>query len=82
VYRSEVIDRVMATESTMREYISPIFVGVLRLVLISLKNSNTSGKFSLICEKIVVGLYAHGPVDYVMVFDYLNIIQKHEINLQ
>jgi hypothetical protein len=39
-----------------------------------LRNSNNPGKLSLICEKIVVGLHAHGPVDYVVVFDYLDII--------
>eukprot|EP01036_Dinobryon_divergens_P024427 gene24427-32876_t len=84
VYRSEVIDRDIASEYTMREFISPILVGALRLVLIFLKNSNNSGKLSLICEKIVVGLHAHGPVDYVVVFDYLDIIlteaKKREIS--
>ena len=53
VYRSEVIDRDIASEYTMREFISPILVGASRLVLIFLKNSNNSGKLSLICEKIV-----------------------------
>jgi len=84
MYRSEVIDWAMTSEYTMREFISPILVGALRLVLIFLKNSNIAGKLSLLCEKIVVGLHAHGPVDYVVIFDYLNIIlteaKKHDIN--
>eukprot|EP01036_Dinobryon_divergens_P023266 gene23266-31592_t len=46
VYRSEVIDRDIASEYTRHEFISPILVGAL-------KNSNNSGKLSLICEKIV-----------------------------
>jgi hypothetical protein len=58
----------------MREFISAILVSALRLVLIFLKNTRNSGRLSLICEKIVVGLHAHGPVDYVVVFDYLDII--------
>lgn len=74
VYRNEVIDRDLASEYTMREFIGPILIGALRLVLIFLKKSGNSGRLSLICEKIIVGLHAHGPVDYVVVFDYLDII--------
>lgn len=74
MYRNEVIDRRLASEYTMREFIGPILVGALRLVLIFLKSTENSGKVSLICEKIIVGLHAHGPVDYVVVFDYLDII--------
>jgi hypothetical protein len=32
MYRNEVIDRELASEYTMREFISPILVGALRLV--------------------------------------------------
>ena len=74
MYRNEVIDRELAYEYTMREFISPVLIGALRLVLIFLRNSGNAGKLSLVCEKIVVGLHAHGPVDYVVVFDYLDII--------
>ena len=74
MYRNEVIDRNLASEYTMREFIGPILVGALRLVLIFLKKTGNSGRLSLICEKIIVGLHAHGPVDYVVVFDYLDII--------
>ena len=74
MYRNEVIDRDLASEYTMREFIGPILVGALRLVLIFLKKTGNSGRLSLICEKIIVGLHAHGPVDYVVVFDYLDII--------
>ena len=76
MYRNEMIDRDLTSEYTMREFISPILIGaLLRLVLIFLRNSNNTGnKLSLICEKMVVGLHAHGPVNYVVVFDCLVII--------
>ena len=74
MFRNEVIDRDLASEYTMREFISPVLIGALRLVLIFLKKSSNNGKLSLMCEKVLVGLHAHGPVDYVVVFDYLDII--------
>jgi hypothetical protein len=72
--RNEVINRELASEYTMREFISPILVGALRLVLKFLRKSGNCGKLSLVCEKIIVGLHAHGPVDYVLTFDYLDIV--------
>ena len=79
MYRNEVIDRELASEYTMREFISPVLIGALRLVVIFLRNSGNAGKLSLVCEKIVVGLHAHGPVNYVVVFDCLVIIlTKHK----
>ncbi len=53
-------------EYTMREFIGPVLVGALRLVQIFLKKTGNIGRLSLICEKIIVGLHAHGPVDYVV----------------
>jgi Mor family transcriptional regulator len=74
MYRNEVIDRELASEYTMREFIGPVLIGALRLVQLFLKKTGNIGRLSLICEKIIVGLHARGPVDYVVVFDCLDII--------
>ena len=43
VYRKELIDLELASEYTMRDFISPILVGALQLVVIFLRNSKIPG---------------------------------------
>jgi len=72
--RAETIDRRMASEYTMREFISPVLVGVIKLMLKYLKDHQMNTSLSLVCEKLLIGRLAHGPVDYVLIYDFLDII--------
>jgi hypothetical protein len=62
--RISVIDTTKASEYTMREFISPVLIGALRLVK----------GVSMMCEKRIVGKFGHGPVDYAMTYQCLNIV--------
>jgi hypothetical protein len=72
--RVETIDRRIATEYTMREFISPVLIGVIKLMLKYLKDHQMSTSLLLVSEKLVIGRLAHGPVDYVLIYDFLDII--------
>jgi hypothetical protein len=67
VHRSKVFNMVLATEYTMREFISPILIGAVRIIQNYLERERITGFLSLVCEKIVI-------VDYVILFDFLDII--------
>jgi hypothetical protein len=72
--RAETIDRRIASEYTMREFISPVLIGVIKLMLKYLRDHHMSTSLSLVCEKLLIGRLAHGPVDYVLIYDFLDII--------
>lgn len=62
--RCSLIDMTAVSEYTMREFISPILIGALKLV----------NGVSMMCEKRIVVMSGCGPVDYVMVYQNLNIV--------
>lgn len=72
--RAETINRRIASEYTMREFISPVLIGAIKLMLKYLRDRQLNTTLSLVCEKQLIGRRAHGPVDYVLVYDILDII--------
>lgn len=73
--RKQVIEIHGATEYSMCEFISPLLIGSVNLMVDYLKAQQTSNeKLSLSCEKQIVGNVYQGPVDYVVVFDCLDIV--------
>lgn len=72
--RAEVINRKIASEYSMREFISPVLIGVTKLILKYLKGHQMSTSLSLQCEKQLIGRLAHGPADFVLTYDFLDII--------
>lgn len=72
--KAEVIKIALASETTMREFISPVLIGALRCVLDLCKQLYGDTVLSLMCEKRIVGHHALGPVDYAIVFDCLDIL--------
>uniref|UniRef100_A0A7S0SWT7 Uncharacterized protein n=1 Tax=Chromulina nebulosa TaxID=96789 RepID=A0A7S0SWT7_9STRA len=68
----------------MREFISPILVGVVHLMLNYLRSNSINKSLSMVCKKLLCGRRAYGSVDYVLVYDSLNIIiteaNKQNIN--
>lgn len=55
-------------KDTIREFISPVLVGALKVV------SFGDAKLSMVCEKRIIGKRAHGPVDYSFLFDCLDLV--------
>jgi hypothetical protein len=74
VAKLEVISLSLATEYTIREFISPILIASLRLGVRYLANHKYDNMLTLVCEKVIVGLLAHGPVDYIMMMDYFDMV--------
>lgn len=72
--KAEVIKLALASETTMREFISPVLIGALRCVLSLCKRLYGEKVLSLMCEKRIIGRHALGPVDYAIVFDCLDIL--------
>mmetsp|Transcript_18924 Transcript_18924/g.17163 ORF Transcript_18924/g.17163 Transcript_18924/m.17163 type:complete len:461 (-) Transcript_18924:52-1434(-) len=72
--RISVINRVYQSELTMREFISPLLVGVAQLAKLYMFSKNINGKLSLCLEKNVIGMLAHGPVDYTFLFECIDIV--------
>jgi hypothetical protein len=69
--RIAVFDRTNASECTMREFISPILIGAVKLMQNQKKKQYL---LQLICELPVAGLLCSGPVDYSIIYDKLSII--------
>lgn len=63
--RISAVNVVNASEYTMREFISPILISALRLV----------EGVTMMCEKSIVGRFGHGPVDYALSYQWLNIVE-------
>jgi len=72
--RLEAVNLDIPSELTCREFISPFLIGSIRIICQYLKTLNSKHKLSLVYEKFVCGLKASGPVDYVIVLDYLDIV--------
>lgn len=72
--RSYVINRKLASEYTMREFISPVLIGVLKVIIMYDEVRFGDGKLSMVCEKRIIGKRAHGPVDYSFLFDCLDLV--------
>jgi hypothetical protein len=72
--RISVINRVHQSELTMREFISPLLVGVTQLAKLYVSSRSIDGKLSLCMEKPIIGMLAHGPVDYSFLFECIDIV--------
>lgn len=72
--RTDVINRKLASEYTMREFMSPVIIGALKAVIVSDRPRFGNGKLSMVCEKKIIGKRAHGPVDYSFLFDCLDLV--------
>ena len=76
----------IASEYTMREFISPILIVVVLLCTRIWKEMHPDNKnmLTLACERIVLGQEAHGPVDYSILFDWFDIVlteaKKDDLN--
>ncbi len=62
----------------MREFISPILIAAVNLVIdyrSTLPHSSTdTSKLSLVCKHILLGMGAPGPVDYTILFDFIDLV--------
>lgn len=58
----------------MREFISPVLIGALKAIIMHDSPRFGSGKLSMVCEKRIIGKRAHGPVDYSLLFDCLDLV--------
>jgi len=74
VFRNEVFDQESAPDNNTLEFISPILIGVLRLLKAFLKSSNIDMRLSLLSKKFIIGQHAYGSVDFVMVFEHLEVM--------
>lgn len=76
--RLKVINISLATEYSMREFVSPILIELVILAAELWKsmpgNEKDSSKLSLACERIIVGKSAHGPVDYSILLDWIDFV--------
>jgi hypothetical protein len=72
--RLEAVNLEIPSELTCREFISPYLIASIRIVAYYLKTKGYTNKLSLVYEKYVYGLKASGPVDYIIMLDYLDII--------
>eukprot|EP01031_Cornospumella_fuschlensis_P036373 gene36373-44123_t len=72
--RAVVINRKLASEYTMREFISPVLIGALKAIIMYNSSRFGNGALSMVCEKRIIGKHAHGPVDYSFVFDCLDLV--------
>ncbi len=72
--RLEAVNLDIPSELTCREFISPFLIASIRIVSSYLKWKQYASKLSLVNEKYVYGLKASGPVDYIIMLDYLDII--------
>jgi hypothetical protein len=84
IIRIECFNKIFSSEYTMREFISPVLIGSIRLAKKKLLNEKIPvERLELTCEKNIIGLHAHGPVDYTIMFDCLDIVlteaKKHEV---
>eukprot|EP01031_Cornospumella_fuschlensis_P038885 gene38885-47298_t len=72
--RADVINRKLASEYTMREFVSPVLIGALKSIIRHDRTRFGNGTLSMVCEKRIIGKLAHGPVDYSFVFDCLDLV--------
>jgi hypothetical protein len=72
--RLEAVNLEIPSELTCREFISPYLIASIRIVAYYLKTKGYTNMLSLVYEKYVYGLKASGPVDYIIMLDYLDII--------
>lgn len=75
--RKTVMNLELASEYTMREFVSPVLVEVVLLtsqVWKSTAESTVDCNLSLACERIIVGKGAHGPVDYSILLDWVDFV--------
>ena len=76
--RAKAINLKIASEYTMREFISPILVTVVNLAIdyrsTLSESSSDRSKLSLVCERVLLGMNAQGPVDYSILFDLIDLV--------
>lgn len=60
------------TESTMREFISPVLIAAVELMIEHVVKSDDELKMK--CEKRIIGFEYGGPVDYVILFNLFAIL--------
>ena len=76
--RAKAINLEIASEYTMREFISPVLVAVVNLVIdyraALSESSSDPSKLSLVGERILLGMNAQGPVDYTILFDFVDLV--------
>eukprot|EP01039_Chlorochromonas_danica_P005287 gene5287-5822_t len=74
--KASVVNLKIASEYTMREFISPILIEVVLLCVRIWKrmHPDTQSMLTLVCERLIVGQEAHGPVDYSILFDWFDLI--------
>jgi hypothetical protein len=70
VYRPEISEAV--SEYTCREFISPLLVYAVKLVIDHRKTAEE--KLMLYCEKEILGRKFHGPVDYTLMYGIIDIV--------
>ena len=70
--RRKFLDLRQASESSMRELISPVLLGALSLV--ESQNADSSGTVKLICAKQIYGSSGNGPVDCVLSYKSVHIV--------
>lgn len=72
VYKPESSE--LISEYTCREFISPILVHSIKLVIDYLKSIGDESTLLLSCEKEILGRKFHGPVDYSLMYDIFDIV--------
>jgi hypothetical protein len=83
--RAKAINLEIASEYTMREFISPVLVAVVNLVIdyhrSTLSDSSSDpSKLSLVCDRILLGMNVQGPVDYTILFDFVDLVLSEAKN--
>jgi hypothetical protein len=68
------VNHLSLIEYSMKEFISPILISSVKLMIDRLKQENCKEKVSLSCEKKIIGNCYFGSVDYSMVFDCFDIV--------
>ena len=64
---------VKESESTMREFISPILIAAVELMADNVVVDPTD-ELKIKCDKRILGYEYSGPVDYVILFNTFNIL--------
>lgn len=72
--RMKVLHCNITSEYTKREFISPILIYAVQLVVDRLKSENNTKPLLLVCEKEILGKRFHGPVDYSLMYEIVDIV--------
>lgn len=72
--RMKVLHHNLTSEYTKREFISPILIYSVQLVIDRLRSDNNMKPLLLVCEKEILGKRFHGPVDYSLMYEIVDIV--------